>query len=101
RGQVPLAVLGGVADGRAVAGGGGRGGTAGRLDEGAAALRGVPALGGGNFRAVDFAYVRVPAAGRDDLHRDRVAGEGMREINAGDGVEPFRGPGGGVVEHQF
>src|SRR2546427_2094584 len=98
---MPLAIFGGVAGGGAVAGGGGREGVAGRHHGRAAAVRGVPDLGGGNLRVVDFAYVRVPAAGRDDLHRDRVAGEGMRQIHAGDGVEPFRGPGGGVVEYQF
>ncbi len=100
RGQMPLAVLGGVAGGGAVARGGERGGVAGRHNGVPAAFRGVSEMGGGNFLAVDFAHLRLPAAGGDHLHRDRVAGEGMREIDALDGVEPFCGPAGGVVEHQ-
>ena len=61
----------------------------------------LPLPEGAPIHCCDFAYVRVLAAGRDELHRDRITGKGMRQIDVGDGADPVRESAGGVVQHQF
>src|SRR5688572_2147537 len=81
-------------------GSGGWGSLAGRDTDGVEAVYGVATVGRRGAGVMGVAHVRVSFARCDDVHRDFVAGEAVREDNVAYGVERAGESRGGGGEHQ-
>src|SRR5882762_9911608 len=69
--------------------------------EGVEAVCDFAGLGGGNAGALDTAHVCIRVSGRDDLHRDRIAGEAVRENDPVGRAERTGEPARSRGEYQF